>query len=111
MSPRLFDVGRVRIESFDKVALAGPQFGREFPVATAQMDDEPALNAGRFDDVSSLGALFRIERSRLDVVGEKLRDQRIAVCFPKLAEKSPMFDEDLPMAGVSRQIQYLCTNG
>ena len=53
------DLRNRAVETVDEVAVIDPERRGQFAVATAQVDDEPALDARGFEDLAGLGVGFR----------------------------------------------------
>ena len=51
MRPRLLDVRRIGIKALDDEGVVGPQRRGQLPIAAAELNDQPALDAGSLQDV------------------------------------------------------------
>jgi len=54
MSPGPGYVLRIGVQTLDQAALPGSQCGGQLPIAATDMNDNPAANAGGFEDIAGL---------------------------------------------------------
>ncbi len=86
----------VHIEAVDEATVGGPKRGRQLPIAGAQMNDQAALDAGRFED-----------RLRLSVLGNAGRFAGLQA--PRTDQQNARQQSPDPPFPTRRQIISHCT--